>query len=169
MSERIAYFTRSGRGAQFPVDAVQDSVDEATRLGGPELLGDLDGLVDGDLAGHARLEEQLVDGQPQDVAIDDGHAVQVPVLGALRDALVDLALLSLGALDEGVGKGTSLVVDRVTCPEVGLERTRVGGAVLLQLIEELQRELAGLADRKSTRLNSSHGYISYAVFCLKKK
>src|SRR5205809_7434976 len=27
----------------------------------------------------------------------------------------------------------------------------------------------GAADRKSTRLNSSHGYISYAVFCLKKK
>src|SRR2546422_6183406 len=26
-----------------------------------------------------------------------------------------------------------------------------------------------IADRKSTRLNSSHGYISYAVFCLKKK
>src|SRR2546429_1598680 len=26
-----------------------------------------------------------------------------------------------------------------------------------------------LTDRKSTRLNSSHGYISYAVFCLKKK
>src|SRR2546422_1978337 len=31
----------------------------------------------------------------------------------------------------------------------------------------LQRQ--PLADRKSTRLNSSHGYISYAVFCLKKK
>src|SRR5687768_18280679 len=28
---------------------------------------------------------------------------------------------------------------------------------------------AGQEDRKSTRLNSSHGYISYAVFCLKKK
>src|SRR2546422_8594301 len=28
---------------------------------------------------------------------------------------------------------------------------------------------SGLPDRKSTRLNSSHGYISYAVFCLKKK
>src|SRR2546422_6569846 len=27
----------------------------------------------------------------------------------------------------------------------------------------------GSLDRKSTRLNSSHGYISYAVFCLKKK
>src|SRR2546429_7585948 len=30
-----------------------------------------------------------------------------------------------------------------------------------------RRQVAG--DRKSTRLNSSHGYISYAVFCLKKK
>src|SRR5437879_13313417 len=31
------------------------------------------------------------------------------------------------------------------------------------------RGLAGVADRKSTRLNSSHRCISYAVFCLKKK
>src|SRR2546429_1749900 len=29
--------------------------------------------------------------------------------------------------------------------------------------------VAAAIDRKSTRLNSSHGYISYAVFCLKKK
>src|SRR3989449_5807509 len=34
----------------------------------------------------------------------------------------------------------------------------------------LERSLSiAKADRKSTRLNSSHGYISYAVFCLKKK
>src|SRR5687768_17992235 len=31
------------------------------------------------------------------------------------------------------------------------------------------RSATASADRKSTRLNSSHGYISYAVFCLKKK
>src|SRR2546422_4961897 len=31
------------------------------------------------------------------------------------------------------------------------------------------RPSARTKDRKSTRLNSSHGYISYAVFCLKKK
>src|SRR5688572_32004865 len=31
------------------------------------------------------------------------------------------------------------------------------------------RERGGRADRKSTRLNSSHSQISYAVFCLKKK
>src|SRR2546429_6446547 len=39
----------------------------------------------------------------------------------------------------------------------GGPRSRGGGA----------RGLGG--DRKSTRLNSSHGYISYAVFCFKKK
>src|SRR2546430_11775594 len=32
-----------------------------------------------------------------------------------------------------------------------------------------QHELKGRPDRKSTRLNSSHSQISYAVFCLKKK
>src|SRR2546422_4958424 len=32
-----------------------------------------------------------------------------------------------------------------------------------------RRAGAARGDRKSTRLNSSHGYISYAVFCLKKK
>src|SRR5207245_9594264 len=37
-----------------------------------------------------------------------------------------------------------------------------------QRISGLRARLA-LADRKSTRLNSSHGSISYAVFCLKKK
>src|SRR2546429_998915 len=38
-------------------------------------------------------------------------------------------------------------------------------------IEEISKGMAEAdrGDRKSTRLNSSHGYISYAVFCLKKK
>src|SRR2546429_6676410 len=33
----------------------------------------------------------------------------------------------------------------------------------------MQTSIFACRDRKSTRLNSSHGYISYAVFCLKKK
>src|SRR2546422_8223987 len=33
----------------------------------------------------------------------------------------------------------------------------------------IDRKKLRSSDRKSTRLNSSHGYISYAVFCLKKK
>src|SRR2546422_4541144 len=35
--------------------------------------------------------------------------------------------------------------------------------------DEEQHHRVREPDRKSTRLNSSHGYISYAVFCLKKK
>src|SRR2546422_6102830 len=44
----------------------------------------------------------------------------------------------------------------------GYKPSRHGGVDLLAT-------LSARIDRKSTRLNSSHGYISYAVFCLKKK
>src|SRR5256884_2344220 len=37
------------------------------------------------------------------------------------------------------------------------------------VVESVMAMCAWAIDRKSTRLNSSHGYISYAVFCLKKK
>src|SRR2546422_4397302 len=40
--------------------------------------------------------------------------------------------------------------------------TLCAATIIRRFVEELK-------DRKSTRLNSSHGYISYAVFCLKKK
>src|SRR2546429_4486656 len=39
----------------------------------------------------------------------------------------------------------------------------------MHLVEPQNVGLHQVQDRKSTRLNSSHGYISYAVFCLKKK
>src|SRR5690349_23325599 len=45
-----------------------------------------------------------------------------------------------------------------------VERARAHGAGQL-----LERHALAAADRKSTRLNSSHVEISYAVFCLKKK
>src|SRR3712207_8831438 len=40
---------------------------------------------------------------------------------------------------------------------------------LAELMEEAEEDVLSYADRKSTRLNSSHANISYAVFCLKKK
>src|SRR5256884_5224040 len=52
-------------------------------------------------------------------------------------------------------------------------RKYLGGKSVLSFAIESNGFGAVLAtnseDRKSTRLNSSHGYISYAVFCLKKK
>src|SRR2546429_5981354 len=53
----------------------------------------------------------------------------------------------------------------------GIYRGKAG--VRRLYIERFQKQNTqghnGPRDRKSTRLNSSHGYISYAVFCLKKK
>src|SRR2546429_4707835 len=43
------------------------------------------------------------------------------------------------------------------------------GSVVANINEASLLGRLHVLDRKSTRLNSSHGYISYAVFCLKKK
>src|SRR2546430_13561047 len=49
------------------------------------------------------------------------------------------------------------------------ERGRVNVRVGVPAIEIVERIVSRHIDRKSTRLNSSHSQISYAVFCLKKK
>src|SRR3712207_7294396 len=54
------------------------------------------------------------------------------------------------------------ILDRL---EVGLQLR----AVLHQRTDEPPEDFRREGDRKSTRLNSSHANISYAVFCLKKK
>src|SRR2546429_4916568 len=48
-------------------------------------------------------------------------------------------------------------------------RTGRVGTPALRLPVSARRRSHPAQDRKSTRLNSSHGYISYAVFCLQKK
>src|SRR5207245_10651852 len=66
---------------------------------------------------------------------------------------------------------------RSMVPILGRLQSRLNGVSDNELaLVRLQRDVriaeqlfTGLTDRKSTRLNSSHGSISYAVFCLKKK
>src|SRR5256884_422995 len=58
-------------------------------------------------------------------------------------------------------------------PYTTLFRSQLGVSCFDAPVEIRQQLASGdflrREDRKSTRLNSSHGYISYAVFCLKKK
>src|ERR1041385_9138216 len=75
------------------------------------------------------------------VPIFDTVAEAVKETGATASAILVPPPFAADAIHEGVDAGLDLVV----------------------CITE------GIPDRKSTRLNSSHGYISYAVFCLKKK
>src|SRR2546422_4411266 len=67
-------------------------------------------------------------------------------------------------------------VDLAACRQLGtrsmiavplLNRTKTLG--ILEVLSARPHAFDDNEDRKSTRLNSSHGYISYAVFCLKKK
>src|SRR3712207_6871559 len=71
---------------------------------------------------------------------------------SLREALEE----GESVLLEGA-QATLLDNDHGTYPFVTSSNPSVGGAIV------------GSGDRKSTRLNSSHANISYAVFCLKKK
>src|SRR5687768_18039305 len=70
--------------------------------------------------------------------------------------------LEVGHLRRIPGPRADLHDARVAARAVGEARRHVGE-------QSVGRRLRAQEDRKSTRLNSSHGYISYAVFCLKKK
>src|SRR5207245_7387211 len=62
---------------------------------------------------------------------------------------------------------------RAECARLVLDQEAVAGHLPKLLADDADRDVGRTAgaerDRKSTRLNSSHGSISYAVFCLKKK
>src|SRR3989449_6663495 len=116
-------------------------------------------------------------------ALDPGASFGVLAADALERGFVDgfwaNALGSETAVRRGVGK---VVVDvrrgdgppgagqytfaalSTTDALIAREPERVAAAV-----RAIVRAQSTLRDRKSTRLNSSHGYISYAVLCLKKK
>src|SRR2546422_7032615 len=65
------------------------------------------------------------------------------------------------ALNLGISQARGTIIMRMDA------HTDFPSNYIADLVEWL--EATGAEDRKSTRLNSSHGYISYAVFCLKKK
>src|SRR3712207_7205607 len=86
-----------------------------------------------------------------------------------RSTLFPYTTLFRSQMDAGLLRGVE-----VQCVQLGRD------AAVLELRLDAERELAHSADaappvqrappdRKSTRLNSSHANISYAVFCLKKK
>src|SRR3712207_7856875 len=75
-----------------------------------------------------------------------------PYTTLFRSPLADLAFVM-----QGLGTYAVSLAAPEHVRDFWLERARNG------------RSVAAFADRKSTRLNSSHANISYAVFCLKKK
>src|SRR2546422_7758801 len=76
-----------------------------------------------------------------------------------RSTLFPYTTLFRSAGLEPIDSDRLLVADLILVPDID----EIAG------LHHLLGRLGKPRDRKSTRLNSSHGYISYAVFCLKKK
>src|SRR2546422_7221208 len=84
-----------------------------------------------------------------------------------RSTLFPYTTLFRSLLKNNAAKGNNwlgLRLEGATC-----NRDAIGARILWKAGGKLRQRLKNNGDRKSTRLNSSHGYISYAVFCLKKK
>src|SRR2546422_8528802 len=106
-------------------------------------------------------------------------------LGALRvDVHVDLAAHAeaVRQIDPRLDRETHARYERARVFRFEVVDVRPGAVqIAIDRMARAMHEVVGepgvadhgacdvIQDRKSTRLNSSHGYISYAVFCLKKK
>src|SRR2546430_4351861 len=85
--------------------------------------------------------------------------------------VIGFGVFTLGALTSGLSPGFGwLLASRAVQGLGGAMMFSVAAAIVTRAFPPSERGLAlGIKDRKSTRLNSSHSQISYAVFCLKKK
>src|SRR5690606_40923311 len=79
------------------------------------------------------------------------------------------ALPILGERECSIQRRHQKVIEEAPSPFIDPETRAAMGAQAVALAKQVGYRSAGTVDRKSTRLNSSHVKISYAVFCLKKK
>src|SRR5690349_23115799 len=113
-----------------------------------------------------------------------GAGIDFATLETITDELKAVAAtgVQLGLVVGGgnILRGTTASqqgMDRVSADYMGMLATVINALALQELLEKKGVDtrvmtairMEELADRKSTRLNSSHVEISYAVFCLKKK
>src|SRR5690348_5811597 len=133
----------------------------------PQLL-----TVPGRLAGAIHATGKVLDRVQADVLVGFGGYVATPAyLAAKRHnvpIVVHEANPSPGIANRLGARLTSYVF--TGHPDTKLRNSKYLGLPIRRQIADLDRFAVGdKADRKSTRLNSSHPSISYAVFCLKKK
>src|SRR5256886_3199463 len=120
--------------------------------------------------------EPFTDADP-DLGMADGYAVQQQLTGMLLadgDRIVGYKvgltskpmqqMIGVDQPDYGPVLGSTVYADGDSVPLSGFIQPKIEAEIAFVL----GSPLAG-PDRKSTRLNSSHSQISYAVFCLKKK
>src|SRR5688572_32740224 len=80
-----------------------------------------------------------------------------------------ILILNLALSDSWFGSNWSWITLVLIIPAAIFENFKVGYSTMRIMFMKVVYSLISFLDRKSTRLNSSHSQISYAVFCLKKK
>src|SRR5207302_4315075 len=92
-------------------DGVEDSVEEVDGFGGGVAAADFQGFVDDDSGGRVGVADHLGDGGADEVSVDDGHALDAPVLGVRFDEGVDLFLAGGGYAMDVLAEAAGLGVD----------------------------------------------------------
>ncbi len=126
-------------------DGVEDSVEEVDGFGGGVATADFEGFVDDDGGGSVGEADHLGDGGADEVAVNDGHALDAPVLGVGFDEGVDLFLACSGDAMEVFCEASGLGVD---VGDGGPEEfADLFGGLLAEvsLEEHLHGEFSGLA------------------------
>src|SRR5690606_8488765 len=126
-----------------------------------------DGLVNDGLTDDCESNGDTVWSYNQGLAIGGGVELyratgDAEVLAAARE-LADAGTTSSELVNDGILTETCDVAG--TCDD----NAKQFKGIFMRYLDDLDDTLDGHPDRKSTRLNSSHVKISYAVFCLKKK
>src|SRR5207245_2621023 len=106
-----------------------------------------------------------------DIRLRPRVRVEITINRLLTGLAVKIAPLPGTVGDEPVAREVRRRLPHFVRGRAGIDLQRIAGAIAVNILQRL-REILGrrvVQDRKSTRLNSSHGSISYAVFCLKKK
>src|SRR5690625_6906507 len=114
-----------------------------------------------------------------DIIVDAGNALFTDTRrreAALRERGLHFVGTGVSGGEEGALNGPSIMpggtkesYDRLGPMFETIAAKAEDGAPCCDRLEHGAETVVGLLDRKSTRLNSSHVAISYAVFCLKKK
>src|SRR5947209_15334678 len=119
-----------------------------------------------------RLEKHYRDVQDLEFTVEKRKLWMLQTRSAKRTAqaavkvAVDMVAEGLINEDEAVQRVEPSQVDQLLHPRID---PKAKPKVIAKGIDASPGAASGKADRKSTRLNSSHANISYAVFCLKKK
>src|SRR5688500_6459989 len=165
--------------------AAQEASPAAAPAGDPIKIGSPYNLtggyasIDNPAANGSRLAVKEINeaggvlGRPLEIIIEDGKS-DVPTITSVAKKLVEEDGVHVMA---GLTDTSYMLAAGPVAQEAGIPFLDVGGtAPLITTVGDFIFMLpfgdnvqAAVADRKSTRLNSSHLVISYAVFCLKKK